>query len=63
MRRCLGGYGAHRNHGVTWTQRQFSTSFGTVTGSELAKALAGAAAALAVFYAFVIAVTATVGWW
>lgn len=45
-RRGLGGYGARRN-GVTRTQRQFNTGFGTMTGSELAKAAAGALAVLA----------------
>lgn len=45
-RRGLGGYGARRN-GVGTTQRQFNTGFGTMTGSELAKAAAGALGVLA----------------
>ncbi len=51
MRRCLGGYGAHRKTRVTWTQRQFNTGFGTMTGSELAKAAAGALGVLAMLAA------------
>ena len=52
-RRDLGGRGARRN-GVTWTQRQFNTGFGTMTGSELTKAAAGALGVLAGFYALVL---------
>lgn len=46
-RRGLGGYGARREKRVAWTQGQFNTGFGTMTGSEIAKAAAGALGVLA----------------
>lgn len=52
-RRGLGGYGARREKRVAWTQGQFNTGFGTMTGSEIAKAAAGALGVLAGFYALV----------